>query len=56
MLAARAGFRVTSLAVLFRFGQLRNDGNSQELLSGKLNSGLYGFLVSELDITNTSRN
>lgn len=46
-------FGVTCLAVFLRFSQLRNDGDSQELLASKLNSGLNGFLVAEFNISDT---
>jgi hypothetical protein len=56
MLTASAGLGVTSLTVLFRFGQLRNDGDSQKLLPSKLNGGLDGLLVLKFNVTDTISN
>jgi hypothetical protein len=55
VLTAGTGLGVTCLAVLFRFGQLRDDGNAQKLLSGELNRGLNGLLVPKFNVTDTEK-
>jgi hypothetical protein len=50
---ARAGLRITCLAVLFGFGKLDDDGNAYKRLAGKLNRSGNRFFASKFDITDT---
>lgn len=50
---ARAGLRVTCLAVLFGFGKLNDNGNAYERLASKLDRSGDGFFASEFDVADT---
>ena len=51
MVIGSGGLGVAGLPVLFGFSQLCDDWDSQERLSGELDSSRDGFLAPEFDIT-----